>query len=124
MTSRKEKQTHSHELDQGVVDARAMRQPECGSGRQVVEEEQLLVLADAAVVSLRRLLEELFVFLHLVRVGEGDTVQALEGSVVLVAEEVRRRVLFSGNDQSRKRLLALIVLRRTLRIARDLTRPV
>lgn len=53
-----------------------------------MEEEELLILSDSSVIALRCLLEELLVFGHLLGVGEGDTVDALQTLVVLVSEEV------------------------------------
>ena len=125
----RQRRTHPHELDEGVVDPRAVREPEAAAGRQVVEEEELLVLADAAVVALGRLLEELLVVLHLGRVGERDAVDALQRLVVGVAEEVRRRVLREGEERGQRAALSRRIdeqesVGRTLRMASDLTRPV
>jgi hypothetical protein len=74
-----------HEL---VVDARAVRHEEAGAGGELVEEEELLLGAEDAVVALLGLLDHEEVGLHLLRVREGDAVDALQGVVVGVAEPV------------------------------------
>lgn len=58
------------EVDEGVVDADAVGQEERGAGGSLVEEEELLVLADLSVVTLCRLGEEVLVLLELLLVGE------------------------------------------------------
>lgn len=58
-----------------------------------MEEEQFLFPTDSTVISFRGFFKELAVIGHLFGVREGDAVDALEGSVVGVAEEVRGRVL-------------------------------
>ena len=83
----------AHELNERVVDARAVRKPHARAGRELVEEEELLLLADPPVIPFSRELERGVVLLELLGLGEGDAVDALERVVVLVAEEVRGRVL-------------------------------
>ena len=83
----------SHQLDQGVVDPGAVRQPEAASRTELVEEEKLLVLSNLAMVAFGGLGEESLVFGQLFLVGEGDTVDTLQRLIVRVAEEVRGRVL-------------------------------
>lgn len=73
---------------QGVVDGHAVGEEEAGTGRHLVEEEELLLLSNLAVVALGGLLEHLLVLVHLLLVGEGDAVDALEGVVLGIAEEV------------------------------------
>jgi hypothetical protein len=100
-------------LHEGVVDARAVWQPEAASRADVVEKEELLLLrarsrsvsqdrrrathlADLAMIPFGGLLHKLLVLLHALLVGEGDAVDALERLVVAVAEEVGRRGLCGG----------------------------
>jgi hypothetical protein len=61
--------------------------------RQGVEEEQLLLHADDAVVALLRLFDLVLVLLELLCVGERDAVHALERRLGGVGLPVRRRVL-------------------------------
>jgi hypothetical protein len=63
-----------HELEQGVVDPHSEWEEESTSRTQVVEDKQLLFTTDPSVVTLGSLLHVLFVFRHLLRVGERDTV--------------------------------------------------
>ena len=58
-----------------------------------MEEEQFLFPTDSTMISFRGFFKKLAVVGHLFGVREGDTVDALEGGVVGVAEEVRSRVL-------------------------------
>ena len=60
-----------------VVDARAGGHEEAGPGRHAVEEEQLLLRAQRAVVALARLLHAVPVVLHQRRLREGDAVHPL-----------------------------------------------
>lgn len=84
-------------------------------------------LSNTTVITLGRLLEELLVFNHLLRVGEGDAVHALQTGVVGVPKEVRRRVL---QTRTGCEIVLLWVpggrrnAFRTLSTAIDLTRPV
>mmetsp|Transcript_25488 Transcript_25488/g.42978 ORF Transcript_25488/g.42978 Transcript_25488/m.42978 type:complete len:248 (+) Transcript_25488:1998-2741(+) len=66
------------EVHEAVVDPGTVRHPECRAGRQVVEEKQLLLGAQVAVVALLRLLLELQPLLQLTLVWEGDAVHALQ----------------------------------------------
>ena len=54
-----------------------MREEETASRAEIVEEEQLLVLANFTVIALSSLSEEDFVICELLLVGERDTVDAL-----------------------------------------------
>ena len=65
-----------------------MRQEEAASRAEVVEEEKLLFPADFAVIALRSFSEEGFVLSELLLVREGDTVDALQGVVRLITQEV------------------------------------
>ena len=65
-------------LNKSVVDARAVRHEEAGAGGHAVEEEELLLRADVAVVPLLGLLHSVLVVLHRGRVGEGDAVHPLQ----------------------------------------------
>ena len=53
-----------------------------------MEEEEFLLLANLSVVALGGLLEHLLVLVHLLLVGERDTVDALEGVVFGVTKEI------------------------------------
>jgi hypothetical protein len=68
-----------------------MREEKARSRRQLVEEKQLLLLAEYSVVALLGLLDHDFVLLHQLGVREGDTVHALQGVVGSAAEPVRGR---------------------------------
>ena len=70
-----------------------MGKEEARAGRHLVEEEELLLLSDLAMVALGSFLEHLLVLLHLLLVGKRDTVDALQGVVLGVTKEVGRRVL-------------------------------
>ena len=78
---------------EGVEDARAVGEEEGGTRGHFAEHEQLLLFADELVVSLFGFFEEVFPVFELLFRGEGDTVNALEGVVFLVAQEVCRGVL-------------------------------
>lgn len=60
-----------------------------------MEEEELLLLADLAVVTLGGLLEILLVLNHHSLIGERDTVDTLKRVVLGITEEVGSRVLFT-----------------------------
>ena len=70
-----------------------MGQEEAASRAEVVEEEQFLVLSNLAVVAFGSLGKENFIVGQLLLIWEGDSVDALQGVVVGVAEEIRSRVL-------------------------------
>lgn len=70
-----------------------MRQPEGGARRHLVPEEELLVLADLAMISLGRLLQKLLVLGEGCLVGEGDAGNSLNRLVFAVAEPVRGGIL-------------------------------
>ena len=80
-------------LHKRVVNARAMRHEECTARANVIEEEEVLLAADVAVVAALRFLAELEPVVHELVFGEGDAVDALEGLVGGVAEPVGGRVL-------------------------------
>jgi hypothetical protein len=61
-----------------------VRQEKGGSGRSLVEEEELLILTNLSVVALSSLSEEVLVFFKGLLVGEGDTGDTLDGLVVAV----------------------------------------
>jgi hypothetical protein len=61
-----------------------VRQEKGGSGRSLVEEEELLILTNLSVVALGSLSEEVLVFFKGLLVGEGDTSDTLDGLVVAV----------------------------------------
>mmetsp|Transcript_14766 Transcript_14766/g.40378 ORF Transcript_14766/g.40378 Transcript_14766/m.40378 type:complete len:603 (-) Transcript_14766:35-1843(-) len=83
-------------LHQPVVDARAVRQPEAAPRAELVEEEELLLRADGAVVALLGLLDAEEVLLELLGVGEGHAVHALQRVVASLALPVGGRVLHDG----------------------------
>lgn len=78
---------------EGVEDLGTVGQKEGASWRNLVEEEQLLLLAQLNVVALLGLLQELQVLLHLLLIGESNTADTLQRVVGLVTEEVGGRVL-------------------------------
>lgn len=65
------------EINQGVVDAGTMREHEGGTWRHLIPEEELLLLANLAVVALGRLLKEGLVLVELLLVWEGDACDSL-----------------------------------------------
>jgi hypothetical protein len=76
-----------------VIDACTVRVEERGAWREVVEEEELLLLADSSVVALRELLLEFEVLVELFLGGEGDAVNALEIVVGVFGEPISGGVL-------------------------------
>lgn len=82
------------DVHQGVVDAGAVRQEKGGTGRDLVEEEELLVGTDLAVVTLGSLLEELLVLLQSLLVGERDTSNTLDGLVFAITQPVSGGALY------------------------------
>ena len=66
------------ERDQLVVDPRTVREPEAAAGRQVVEEEQLLLGAEVTMVALLGLLLELQPLLQHALVRERYAVDSLQ----------------------------------------------
>lgn len=83
-------------LDEGhqrVVNPRTMGEEETRTWREFMEEKQFLLSANSTMVPLGSLFEELLVVDHSLGVWEGDTVDALEGGVVGVAQKVGGRVL-------------------------------
>lgn len=81
------------EVHKGVVDTGSVREEEARTGGEIVEEEQLLLLSNLAMVTLGGLLQELLVLSHLLGVGEGDTIDTLKRVVLGITQEVRSRVL-------------------------------
>jgi hypothetical protein len=65
-----------------------MGKEEAASRAEVVEEEQLLVLSNLAVIAFGSLGKEDFVVGQLLLIWEGDSVDALQGVVVGVAQEI------------------------------------
>jgi len=65
-----------------------MGQEEAASRAEVIEEEEFLVLSDLAMVALRSLGKEDFVVGQLLLIWEGDSVDALQGVIVGVTEEI------------------------------------
>mmetsp|Transcript_47664 Transcript_47664/g.158892 ORF Transcript_47664/g.158892 Transcript_47664/m.158892 type:complete len:471 (-) Transcript_47664:421-1833(-) len=84
---------HIHQL---VVDARAVRQEEARAGRDLVEEEELLLQAEPAVVAFRCLLLKSLPCPQLLLVWEGNAVHALQLVVARLAEPERGRRLRDG----------------------------
>lgn len=70
-----------------------MRQEETTSRAVFIEEEQLLLLSDFAMIPTSSLLKELFVVPQLLLVWERNAVDTLQRVVVGIAKEVRGRVL-------------------------------
>jgi hypothetical protein len=58
-----------------------------------MEHEQLLLLSYSPVISLLGFFDKLLVLCELLAVRERDTIQSLQGIVLSVCKEVRRRVL-------------------------------
>lgn len=65
-----------------------MWQEEGGTGRGLVEEEELLVLTDLSVIAFRSLSKEVLVLLKLLLVGERNTSNSLDRLVLAVTEPV------------------------------------
>mmetsp|Transcript_63967 Transcript_63967/g.164651 ORF Transcript_63967/g.164651 Transcript_63967/m.164651 type:complete len:517 (-) Transcript_63967:590-2140(-) len=87
----------THELLELVVDPRTVAGPEAGARRDLrVEEEEVLLLADAAVIALLGLLEHLLVRLEQLRRREGHAIDALQRVVLSLAQPVGGRVLRDG----------------------------
>jgi hypothetical protein len=80
-------------LNQTVVDASAVGQPEGRSWGQLVEHQETLMLTDDTVVTLGGLLLEVNPLLEELLVGEGDTVDALQGIVLGISSPVGGGVL-------------------------------
>ncbi len=68
-----------NEVDQSVVDVRAVREPEARAGRELVEHEELLFATDFPVVAFRCLLLHSLPVLQLTLLRERDPVDATEG---------------------------------------------
>mmetsp|Transcript_5603 Transcript_5603/g.14835 ORF Transcript_5603/g.14835 Transcript_5603/m.14835 type:complete len:354 (-) Transcript_5603:719-1780(-) len=81
------------EVDEAVVDAASMGEEEARAGRELVEEEKLLLHADDTVVTLGRLGLQQLPLLEFLLVREGDAVHALQLVVALLAEPERGRGL-------------------------------
>mmetsp|Transcript_24387 Transcript_24387/g.77250 ORF Transcript_24387/g.77250 Transcript_24387/m.77250 type:complete len:588 (-) Transcript_24387:95-1858(-) len=98
-----EPQLPADELDKLVVQPTAERLEEARAGREVVEEKELLLDADRAVVALLGLLLQRLPLAELLLVGEGDAVHALQLVVARLAEPVGGRVFgqLEGLDAAR-----------------------
>lgn len=81
------------EVHKGVVDTSSVREEEARTGREIVEEEQFLLLSNLAMVTLGGFFQELLVLSHLLGVRERDTIDTLERVVLGITQEVRSRVL-------------------------------
>ncbi len=68
--------TVSH-LNKVVVDSRSIGQEEAAAGRETVEEEELLLSAQEAVIPLLGLLHAVLVVLHALLVWKGDSIHTL-----------------------------------------------
>jgi hypothetical protein len=66
---------------------------EAGSGRELVKEEQFLILSNLAVIAFCGFFEKFLVLLKLLLVGETDAIDTLKRVVLCIAEKVGRRVL-------------------------------
>lgn len=55
-----------------------MGQEEAASRTDIIKEEEFLVLSNLSVISLGGFFKELFVFLELLGIGEGDAVNSLQ----------------------------------------------
>ena len=82
-------QDAAHVIGQRVVQRRSLRQPERGARRPRVEDEQLLIAADLAMVALLRFLQTVEVLLQLLFRQERGAVDALHRLVAGVALPVR-----------------------------------
>mmetsp|Transcript_17478 Transcript_17478/g.36051 ORF Transcript_17478/g.36051 Transcript_17478/m.36051 type:complete len:335 (-) Transcript_17478:712-1716(-) len=82
-----------HEL---VVDTRSMGKPKGGSGRQIVEEDEFLLVGDASVVAFLGLLHHFLPDLELFLVGKGNSIQPLQRIVFSISQPVGGRVLGGG----------------------------
>lgn len=85
--------TYPDERLKRIIYPRPHRQHERTPGRQFTKCKQLLLAPDLAMIPLRSLLHLLLVLCHLLGVGEGDTVDPLEGILGGQAFEVGRGVL-------------------------------
>ena len=86
------------EVHKGIVDACTVRKEKARTGRELVEEEKLLLLSDLAMVTLRSLFEDLLVLSHLLGVRERDTVDSLERIILGVSQEIRGGVLHDSKS--------------------------
>src|SRR5690606_13298029 len=75
-------------VHQSIVHASAMRKPERGARRQRMEKKQLLILADASMVTFGGFFEEFLVLCHALLVREANTVDSLKRVILWVAEKV------------------------------------
>jgi hypothetical protein len=89
--------------NQAVVNVGASGHEERGAGRQIVEKEQVKLIAQHAVVTFLRLLQAVQVLLHQLLVREGHAINALQAVVRLLAQPVRRGVVqhLKGLDTTR-----------------------
>lgn len=80
------------EVHQGVINARAVGQEEGGTRRSFIEEEELLLLTNLAVIPLLSLSKEVLVLFKLLLVRERNTSNSLDGFVLAVTQPVSGRV--------------------------------
>lgn len=73
-----------------VEDLGSVRKEEWATGGRLIEEEQLLLLANSQMVPLFSFLQKLQVLSHQLLVGEGNTTNTLQRVVGLIAKEVGR----------------------------------
>lgn len=110
------------EVQQGVVDTHTVGQEEGRAGRNLIEEEELLVLANLSVVALGSLSKEVLVLLELLLVRERNTSNSLHGLVGAVTEPVGGRILYSS--QSSMLHATIADTKHTLRTEKALMLPV
>mmetsp|Transcript_4469 Transcript_4469/g.13226 ORF Transcript_4469/g.13226 Transcript_4469/m.13226 type:complete len:772 (-) Transcript_4469:14-2329(-) len=91
-----------HKVQELVVDPGSVRLEEARSGGDRVEEEQILLRADHAVVTLLGLLNPMDVLLQELLVREGHSVHSVQGGVLHVSSPVSSRHLvhLEGFDQA------------------------
>ena len=87
----------AHELHELVVNLSALGQEEARARGEGVEEEELLLETDQAVVPLLGLLDAQLVLRHELLVGEGDGVDADQGILGDIRPPVRSGALVHGN---------------------------
>lgn len=90
----------SNELHQRVVDVCAARQEEAAARTQLVEEEQVLLPPQLAMVSLCSLFLEVLPFLELLGVRERDAVDPLQGLRIALPFPIGGGVLYGEHQAS------------------------
>lgn len=66
----------------------AMRKKESSTRRQLIEEEQILINSDFAMITFRRFFEKFFMFSQLLFIRKSDPVYPLQGIIVLVSTKI------------------------------------